>query len=294
MPDIIGIEEMENLTALQDVANKVNNDAVAAGTPNPMYSAHLVEGNDVGGIDIGFLVKTSRVAVLSVVQEGKDATYTEPGGRMALLNGRPSLVLTANISAPCGGLFPVTVIVNHLRSLNGVDDPADGARIRAKRRAQAEFLANLIQARMTANPNEKIVSVGDNNAFQFNDVYVDMIGTIKGTPTQANQVVLASSDLVNPDLIDLVEQAPTDQRYSFTFDGNAQTLDHELITPTFSRTSVESTMRAATEISPKFIVRMRIARSGCRTTTCLSLTSSSRASLRKAIMDLMVGRAASM
>ena len=158
---------MENLTALQDVANKVNNDAVAAGAPNPMYSAHLVEGNDVGGIDVGFLVKTSRVAVLSVVQEGKDATYTEPGGGMALLNDRPSLVLTANISAPCGGLFPVTVIVNHLRSLNGIDDPADGARVRAKRRAQAEFLANLIQARMTANPNEKIVSVGDYNAFQF-------------------------------------------------------------------------------------------------------------------------------
>lgn len=100
MPDIIGIEEMENLTVLQDVANKVNNDAVAAGDPNPLNSAHLVEGNDVGGIDVGFLVKTSRVAVLSVVQEGKDATYTEPGGGMALLNDRPSLVLTANISAP--------------------------------------------------------------------------------------------------------------------------------------------------------------------------------------------------
>ena len=120
MPDIIGIEEMENLTALQDVANKINNDAVAAGDPNPMYSAHLVEGNDVGGINVGFLVKTSRVAVLSVVQEGKDATYTEPGGGMALLNDRPSLVLTANISAPCGGVFPVTVIVNHLRSLTAL------------------------------------------------------------------------------------------------------------------------------------------------------------------------------
>lgn len=231
MPDIIGIEEMENLTTLQDVANKINNDAVAAGGPNPMYSAHLVEGNDQGGIDVGFLVKGSRVTVLSVVQEGKNATYTEPGGGMALLNDRPSLVLTANISAPCGGVFPITVIVNHLRSLIGVDDPADGARVRAKRAAQSEFLANLIQARMTANPDERIVSVGDYNAFQFSDGYVDMIGTIKGTPTPATQVVIASSDLVNPDLIDLVEQAPADQRYSFTFDGNAQTLDHELITP---------------------------------------------------------------
>jgi hypothetical protein len=52
-----------------------------------------------------------------------------------------------------------------LRSLNGVDDPVDGARVRAKRHAQVGFLANMIQARMTANPNEKIVSVGDYNAF---------------------------------------------------------------------------------------------------------------------------------
>lgn len=234
-PDIIGIEEMENLTTLQDVANKINNDAVAAGGPNPMYTARLVEGNDIGGIDVGFLVKTSRVTVLNVVQEGKDTTYTEPGGGTALLNDRPSLVLTANISAPCGGVFPITVIVNHLRSLNGVDDAADGPRVRAKRAAQAEFLANLIQARMTANPNEQIISVGDYNAFQFNDGYVDMIGTIKGTPTPASQVVLASGDLVNPDLIDLIDQAAPDQRYSFTFDGNAQTLDHEIVTPNLFR-----------------------------------------------------------
>src|SRR5947208_1945590 len=52
-PDIIGVEEMENLGtlenpgALQSVANKVNNDAVAAGQPNPNYTAYLVEGNDI-------------------------------------------------------------------------------------------------------------------------------------------------------------------------------------------------------------------------------------------------------
>lgn len=240
-PDIIGVEEMENLATLQDLANKINNDAVAAGDPNPMYSAHLFEGNDVGGIDVGFLVKGSRVTVLTVVQEGKTTTYTEPGGGSALLNDRPPLVLTANITAPCGGTFPITVIVNHLRSLNGIDDPADGDRVRTKRRAQAEFLANLIQTRLTANPNERIISVGDYNAFQFSDGYVDLIGTIKGTPTPADQVVLASSDLVNPDLIELIDQLPPDQRYSFSFDGNAQTLDHEIVTPSlftyFSRIS---------------------------------------------------------
>ncbi|HTF37712.1 MAG TPA: BACON domain-containing carbohydrate-binding protein [Blastocatellia bacterium] len=235
-PDVIGIEEMENLTTLQMVATKINNDAVAAMQPNPNYQAYLVEGNDIGGIDVGFLVKAARVTVIDVTQFGKDTTYIDPNnGQPALLNDRPSLVLRATVtdtSSPQHGAvptFPITVIVNHLRSLSGVDDPVDGNRVRTKRRAQAEYLANLIQSRQTADPSERIVSVGDYNAFQFNDGYGDSIGTIKGTPTPPSEVVLASSDLVNPNLIDLLDTVPHDQQYSFSFDGNAQVLDHELV-----------------------------------------------------------------
>ena len=68
---------MENLTTLQAVASRVNSDAVAAGQPNPGYTAYLAEGNDIGGIDVGFLVK-SRVTVIDVTQVGKDATYIDP------------------------------------------------------------------------------------------------------------------------------------------------------------------------------------------------------------------------
>src|SRR5206468_5655145 len=115
--------------------------------------------------------------------------------------------------------FPVTVIVNHLRSLSGVDDPDDGNRVRTKRRAQAEYLANYVQGLQNADPQERIVLVGDFNAFTFNDGFVDVIGTIKGTPTPSDEVVLASADLVNPNLVDLVETVPADQQYSFVFDG---------------------------------------------------------------------------
>src|SRR5215467_7345861 len=75
-PDIIGVEEMENLAALQALADKVNADAVAAGQPSPNYNAYLVEGNDVGGIDAALLVKDS-INVISVVQVGKDATFIQ-------------------------------------------------------------------------------------------------------------------------------------------------------------------------------------------------------------------------
>jgi predicted extracellular nuclease len=229
LPDVIGVEEMENLSTLQAVATQVNNDETAASGINPNYHAYLVEGNDIGGIDVGFLVKESRVTTIDVTQFGKDTTYVEPGGATALLNDRPPLVLRASIPRPSGGTFAFTVIVNHLRSLSGVDDPADGNRVRTKRRAQAEFLANLIQSRQTADPTEKIITVGDMNAFQVNDGYVDVIGTIKGTPAPASQVTLASPDLVNPDLTDLVDTLPPSQQYSFTFDGNAQVLDHIIV-----------------------------------------------------------------
>jgi hypothetical protein len=229
-PDIIGVEEMENLPTLQAVAQKVSEDAVAAGEPDPMYQAFLVEGNDVGGIDVGLLVKSPRVTVVDVTQFGKDTMYQEPGGGNAILNDRPPLVLRAVVNSATHPPYPVTVIVNHLRSLTDIDDPTDGARVRAKRRAQAEYLANLIQARQAADPTERIISVGDYNAYQFNDGYVDSIGTIKGTPTPANQVVLASGDLVDPDLADLVDFVPASQRYSFSFDGNGQELDHVLVT----------------------------------------------------------------
>ncbi len=230
-PDIIGVEEMENLTTLQAVAARVNNDAVTAGDPNPNYQAYLVEGNDIGGIDVGFLVKTPKVSVIDVTQYGKDTTYIDPNTNTpALLNDRPPLVLRANVTQPGSQVaLPVTVIVNHLRSLSGIDDPVDGSRVRAKREAQAEDLAHLIQGFQNATPGLYLASIGDYNAFQFSDGYVDVMGVIKGTPVPANQVVTPPATITNPALTDLIDTAPADQRYSYSFNGNAQELDHILV-----------------------------------------------------------------
>ena len=169
-PDILGAVEFENLAALQALATKINTD-----DPSLNYVAYLEEGNDIGGIDVGFLVNDNRVDVVSVTQEGLTTTFVDPIDlSVDILNDRPPLVLKAKITPSAGAEFAITVIVNHLRSLNQVDeDPGAGPRVREKRRKQAEFLADLIQDLQAANPNERIVSVGDYNAFQFNDGYVD-------------------------------------------------------------------------------------------------------------------------
>ena len=184
MPDIIGVQEVEKLSVLETLANRVNADAGAA---SPGYQAYLVEGNDQGGIDVGFLVKTSggRVAVNSVAQVGKDATFVNPTtGANDLLNDRPPLVLRATIQGPPTSLPQhVTVIANHLRSLIDVElNDATGRRVRAKRQAQAEFLANYIQDIQLGDATEAVISVGDYNAFSFNDGYGDSMGTIRGEP----------------------------------------------------------------------------------------------------------------
>lgn len=246
-PDVIGLVEIDDLAHLQALRDQINNDAVGAGDPNPLYEAYLVEGNspDGGDVDqnVAFLVKTSRVQVNSVTQMLKDETYVPPGGSSTFLHDRPPLVLDAVVDP--SGIDPqhVFVVVNHLRSFICIDadaDPAvatgctggaaDGPRVRAKRKAQAESLATLLSNMQTANPGVPVISVGDYNAFQFSDGFTNPIATIKGIATVDNQLAVdASPDLVNPDFVNLIDTLPALERYSFVFEGTPQALDHHIV-----------------------------------------------------------------
>ncbi len=230
-PDVIGIIEAENQAALQRLAERINKDAIAAGKPDPKYEAYLIDGNDGRGIDNGLLVKTSRVKKLEVQQFGKAEEYKTPIGKDdRFLNDRPPLMLRASIDDPnTNQPFEFTVVVNHLKSFRGYDDPKQMENVRLKKKLQAEFLANWVQDRQTKNPSERIILLGDFNAYQFNDGVLDVIGTITGKPIGKDQVMNPSDDLVNPDLINLVDKIKAEQKYSYSFDGNAQVLDHILI-----------------------------------------------------------------
>jgi uncharacterized protein len=242
-PDVIALQEVENEATAQELATQLNEDAWRNGETSPEYVAALAEGNDPGGIDVALLVKTTTINVVSIDQLGFDSTYQSPCGNQQLevLNDRPPLRLRA-FAERAGSKLEFTLFVNHLRSLTGVDDNTscgnnrtEADRVRLKRLLQAEFAARMIAAELGANPAAKILAVGDFNAFEVNDGYVDVLNTIAGNPAPLNQVAvglaLASRPSYPPMTNLLSKIVPESERYSYIFDGVRQTLDHVLLTP---------------------------------------------------------------
>ena len=246
MPDVIGASEVGSLPALQALAARLNADAVAAGDPDPGYVAYLHPGNDVGGIDVAYLVREGEVApglprvqVLSVSQLGASELLTNPDGSTTLLNDRPPLLLDAVVNFADGRSLPVTTIVVHQRSLIGIENDAGGSngwssageRVRVKRQRQAEYLAGELHAMQQADPGRKIVVLGDFNAFEFNDGYADVLGTVTGLPSPDAETAVDGDGqvLVTPPLHNTTLDAVPGERYSYVFDYVAQSLDHILV-----------------------------------------------------------------
>jgi predicted extracellular nuclease len=217
-PDVLAVQEVENLRVLQDLAARIQAD-----DPALVYTPYLLEGNDIGGIDVGFLVRNT-VRVDSVAQFGKDDTFVF-NDTTFLLNDRPPLVLRGAYTGN-GAPFPITVIAVHQRSLSGIEG-GDGPRVRAKRQEQALRLSQYIQGLQTAEPGLRLVVTGDFNAFEFTDGYVDVMGQVTGNLDPAG-ALLPGTDEVDPDLANQLLLEPPAERYSFVFDGYAQALDHSL------------------------------------------------------------------
>jgi uncharacterized protein len=230
-PDVLGHVEIANLASLQALANQVNSDAIAAGDPNPAYEARLIPFG-AGTQHVGFLIKTSRVQIDSVTQERAGDTFTNPNdGETEILHDRPPLVLRGTIDPSSLNPREVIVVVNHTRSFIDIEIVSgEGVRVREKRKKQAEAIAELLQDLQTLNPGVPVISIGDYNAYQFNDGYTDPIATLKGTPTVDEEMVVdASPDVVNPNYVNLTDSLPANERYSFIFEGTPQALDHFLV-----------------------------------------------------------------
>jgi hypothetical protein len=126
-----------------------------------------------------------------------------------------------------------TVVSNHKKSFLGYNDEKNAPAVRLKKQLQAETLARLVSEIQKENPNEPIALVGDFNHFLFSDGITDVINTIKGTPLPKTAVMFSSPDLVNPDLVNVIDLIKDEEKYSYTFEGNAQVLDHIVINQVF-------------------------------------------------------------
>jgi endonuclease/exonuclease/phosphatase family metal-dependent hydrolase len=238
-PDILSLQEVQDLPTLTDLANSVNSLA----TDSPAYVPSLTQGNDANSLNLGFLVKSKTVVTDSVTQMEASNTYTTASGGSATLWERPPLVLQAEFKRSIGSSYPVTVLDVHLIPRDNIGDATLGPDIRAHRAAQASALSALVQSYQTAGDN--VVVAGNLNAFEFSDGYVDVTGIINGSPAAAKAVTLYQVSSTTAALADFNTQVAATSRYNYIERGDAVTYEHILASATVSNNSTASASLAS-------------------------------------------------
>ncbi len=218
LPHVIALQEVENLNVLGRIAAEIE------ARHATRYRLVLLPGHDVSGINLAYLVRDG-IRIRKVEQLFRDATLGHGGSP---LFSRPPLYLDICFSEDCLALVNV-----HLRSMRGIDDPEDGARVRRKRLLQAETLAAWADRRQRLSPAPSLLLLGDFNALRPSDAHVDVIGIVRGAPDNS-RTSLRGRDLVEPDLIDLTEAIPAARRYSFIFRRQKQQLDYMFVNRGFA------------------------------------------------------------
>lgn len=191
-------------------------------TVNPVNNA---DGGQPGGnIRQAFLYDTARVSFSGVVGGALDAItpIAAPGGQVSLSLGAgrvdPGNAAWANSRKPLVTEFTVDgeqliVIANHFNSKGGdeplwqPDQPPDRPS-EVQRLAQAQALAAFVSGVLAINPDANIVLTGDLNDFQF---------------------AATLQPLTDAGLTNLMSLLPAGERYTYSFDGNAQALDHMFV-----------------------------------------------------------------
>jgi len=141
-PTIIGLQEVENIGVLEDLA-------ALAQLTEFAYQPVLIEGFDSRGIDVGFLVRGDVATV--------DSFDSYPGPNE--LTSRPPLVLTATVQL-ASGPQTITVINNHFLSLSAGEEATE-----PQRTAQAAWNVTLVDQILAADPAGQVVVLGDLNSF---------------------------------------------------------------------------------------------------------------------------------
>jgi predicted extracellular nuclease len=237
-PDIVSGEEVQDDNGPTD-NGVVGSDATldqlvsaiqAAGGPHYEYR-YINPVNDQDGGEPGgnirqvFLFRTDR-GLQFVDRPGGDSTTPDAvvgsgaGTQLLFSPGRidPGNTAWNSSRKPLAGEFTFNghrlfVIANHFNSKGG-DQPLEGRfqpptrGSEVQRHQQAQIVHDFVASIEAADSNANVVVDGDLNDFEFSDTV---------------QI------LENGVLTDLMDTLPQNQRYSYVFEGNSQTLDHILI-----------------------------------------------------------------
>lgn len=217
-PEIIALQEVENIIVLQAIADRIQKSG------GPKYHAVLFEGNDLSGIDVGFLVDAS----LQIRQKKQLFKHRRLPPKFSPLFSRPPLLIEV-CRSEC-----LTLINVHLRSMRGLRSAGKGRRVALKRRAQADELAIWIDHFQHSNPAQFLLVAGDLNALQPADKYVDVVGHLIGNPDNEGRR-FTSKDRIKNDLENLTLRISPSNRYSYLYKGKKQILDYMLASRNFSQ-----------------------------------------------------------
>ncbi len=241
-PDIVSVEEVQDNNGTVDNGvtdatmtwSKLIAAIQAAG--GPLYQYRQIDpinnadgGVPGGNIRVGFLFRTDRevefidrpgggpTVATTVIDHPSGPRLSSSPGRVA--PNDPAWSTPEGVRKPLVGEFrakgkKLFVIANHWKSKNG-DQPLFGRFqpptlvTEPQRTAEAEVVNDFVDDILAADPFANVIVLGDLNDFEFSPPLTALEG--------------------GGDLHTLIESLPQGERYSYVFDGNAQTLDHIVV-----------------------------------------------------------------
>ena len=249
-PDVLALEEVQDDSGAAGkgdgvVTSRKTLDALVAGVVSaggPRYDAVWIdpvegkEGGQPGGnIRVALLLNPARVTLVRRGEAGPlDATEPEGLGAELRLSLSPGRVAPRSAAfTPSEGegvrrtlaaelLFrgkKLFLLANHWSSKSDDDrafGPTQPARTPtvSRRLAQAREIRTFVERLLAADPEARVVALGDLNDFEFSE------------PIRL---------FAAPPLEDLVMRAPAASRYTFNFDGASQVLDHVVVSPALAK-----------------------------------------------------------
>lgn len=228
LPDVVAVQEVENAQVLASLAA-----AIARRSGQPPYRVALVEGQDPGGIDVGYLIRSDWKVVSLTPLLAAPRLDGKP------LFDRPPLHLVVQL--PAGERLELVNV--HLKSLKGSEHPGKAGRIAVKRRRQASALAGWWQQYVRQHPGAPLVMLGDFNATPEVIGGVDVMGMLQAAG-------------LRPALL----QMPEDERYSYVFRCRPELIDNILVAPALQpRVTATAASRGNADASRRMVKRAETA-----------------------------------